>query len=153
MAEISRGSRPKDLSRLKVSRQEIPASTRIRALELSTIAQFPRLPLASIETQTPMSLEHTFNYCESGSNFSVKRYFRAKSPGAGSSVIRVTLKTSIGRARGESLLALMPKQFVHSQSQHCTTVSAGESGYKAEPRGPYLSMVGSLAKRNVGDQP
>src|SRR5438874_2203952 len=81
MAEISRGSRPSDLRRLKVSRQEIPASTRIRALELSTIAQFPRLPLASIETQTPMSLEHTFNYCESGSNFLVKRYFRAKNLG------------------------------------------------------------------------
>src|SRR5438105_13478621 len=88
MAEISRGSRPSDLRRLKVSRQEIPASTRIRALELSTIAQFPRLPLASIETQTPMSLEHTFNYCESGSNFLVKPYFRAKSLGAGSALIQ-----------------------------------------------------------------
>src|SRR5437764_4340399 len=88
MAEISRGSRPSDLRRLKVSRQEIPASTRIRALELSTIAQFPPLPLASIETQTPMSLEHTFNCCESGSNFLVKRYFRAKSLGAGSTLIR-----------------------------------------------------------------
>ena len=122
MAEISRGSRPSDLRRLKVSRQEIPASTRIRALELSTIAQFPRLPLASIETQTTMSLEHTFNYCESGSNFLVKRYFRAQK---------------------RSLLPLMPKQFVHSESQHCTTVSAGDSSHKSKAGRPHLSMVGS----------
>jgi len=40
--------------RLKVSRQEIPASTRMRVEELSTMAEFPRLPLASTETETPM---------------------------------------------------------------------------------------------------
>src|SRR5947208_8739220 len=131
IAEISRGSRPSDLRRLKVSRQEIPASTRIRALELSTIAQFPRLPLASIETQTPMSLEHTFNYCESGSNFLVKRYFRAKKSRCRFCIDSVSRSIPSFLCRAESLLALMPKQFVHSQSQHCTTVSAGDSGYKA----------------------
>src|SRR5256885_5959848 len=55
MAEISRGFLPSDFSRLKVSRQEIPASTRMRARELSTTAVFPRLPLASTETETPIS--------------------------------------------------------------------------------------------------
>ena len=40
--------------RLNVSRQEIPASTRILVRELATMAQLPRLPLASIETLTPM---------------------------------------------------------------------------------------------------
>src|SRR5262249_12529478 len=67
-----RGSRPIDFSRLKISRQEIPASTRIRALELSTRAAFPRLPLASTETETPMCLEHTFKYYGYGSNCLVK---------------------------------------------------------------------------------
>jgi hypothetical protein len=38
--------------RLKVSRQEIPASTRIRVVEVCTTALFPRLPLASTETDT-----------------------------------------------------------------------------------------------------
>jgi hypothetical protein len=40
--------------RLKVSRHEIPASTRIFVRELATNVQFPRLPLASIETVTHM---------------------------------------------------------------------------------------------------
>ena len=46
--------------RLKVSRQEIPASTRIHVVELGTIALFPRLPLASTETETPMAEEYAF---------------------------------------------------------------------------------------------
>jgi hypothetical protein len=41
--------------RFTVSRQEIPASTRILVRELETIVLFPRLPLASTETETPMS--------------------------------------------------------------------------------------------------
>ena len=40
--------------RLKVSRQEMPASTRIFVQALATTAQFPRLPEASIVTLTPM---------------------------------------------------------------------------------------------------
>src|SRR5438067_13937820 len=40
--------------RLKVSRHEMPASTRILVVALCTMAQFPRLPLASTETVTPM---------------------------------------------------------------------------------------------------
>jgi hypothetical protein len=39
---------------LKVSRQEIPASTKILVCVLATSAQFPRLPLASIDTVTHM---------------------------------------------------------------------------------------------------
>jgi hypothetical protein len=40
--------------RLTVSRQEIPASTRIFVRELETIELFPRLPLASTEIETAM---------------------------------------------------------------------------------------------------
>ena len=48
------GSSPASFMRLKVSRQEMPASTRILVDELRTIMLFPRLPLASTETDTPM---------------------------------------------------------------------------------------------------
>src|SRR3954470_1798865 len=41
--------------RLKVSRHEIPASTRILVEALATSAQLPRLPEASMETLTPMA--------------------------------------------------------------------------------------------------
>src|ERR1700758_2515181 len=54
IAESVCGSSPSDFIRLKVSRQEMPASTRIFVQALATIAQLPRLPLASIETHTPM---------------------------------------------------------------------------------------------------
>jgi hypothetical protein len=54
MAEIDAGSSPSNFMRLKVSRQEIPASTRIFVRELATSAQFPLLPLASIVTMTHM---------------------------------------------------------------------------------------------------
>jgi hypothetical protein len=54
MAERDWGSSLNDFMRLKVSRQEMPASTRIFVLELETSAQFPRLPEASMETLTPM---------------------------------------------------------------------------------------------------
>jgi hypothetical protein len=40
--------------RLTVSRQEIPASTRILVRALETIVLFPRLPLANTETETPI---------------------------------------------------------------------------------------------------
>jgi hypothetical protein len=40
--------------RFTVSRQEMPASTRIFVPELETIVLFPRLPLASTDTETAM---------------------------------------------------------------------------------------------------
>jgi hypothetical protein len=40
--------------RFTVSRQEIPASTRIFVRALEIIVLFPRLPLASTDTETPM---------------------------------------------------------------------------------------------------
>jgi len=52
--------------RLKVSRQEMPASTRMRVLELHTMAQFPRLPEASTETETPMRGSIPFTAVETG---------------------------------------------------------------------------------------
>src|SRR5262249_1025041 len=54
IAERARGSSPACFSRLKVSRQEMPVSTRTRVRVVATRAQFPRLPLASTETVTPM---------------------------------------------------------------------------------------------------
>src|SRR5579872_1577064 len=54
IAESECGSSPIAFIRLNVSRQEIPASTRIRVEELCTIVAFPRLPLASTDNETPM---------------------------------------------------------------------------------------------------
>src|SRR6185312_5494008 len=48
------GSSPTAFKRLKVSRQEIPASTKTRVRELHTSAVLPRLPLASTVRETPM---------------------------------------------------------------------------------------------------
>ena len=42
-------------SRLKVSRPDRPASTRMRVALVATSAQFPRLPLASTDTDTAIS--------------------------------------------------------------------------------------------------
>jgi hypothetical protein len=63
--------------RLKVSRQEIPASTSRVVEALRMMALFPRLPEASTETETPMDIEHTRSRSGNGSNFSVIRYLRA----------------------------------------------------------------------------
>ena len=96
MAEIACGSSASDFRRLKISRQEIPASTRIRVVALATTAQFPRLPLASMVTVTlipsnprnhprcdsplgphplPCS-QHTRPPCGCGSNSLVNQYLR-----------------------------------------------------------------------------
>src|ERR1019366_2206230 len=45
-------------SRLKVSRPERPASTRMRVELVATSEQFPRLPLASTETDTPIAVAY-----------------------------------------------------------------------------------------------
>ena len=45
-------------SRLKVSRPERPASTRMRVALVATSAQFPRLPLASTDTDTPIAVAY-----------------------------------------------------------------------------------------------
>jgi hypothetical protein len=60
--------------RLNVSRQEMPASTRILVRVLATNAQFPRLPLASIDTVTPMH-EAYASPLWNWSNFLAIRYF------------------------------------------------------------------------------
>src|ERR1700722_5324686 len=73
MAESVRGSSPSVFIRLNVSRHGIPASTRIFVLALATTAQFPRLPLANIETQTPMHRAYAPSLWI-GSNFLVSRY-------------------------------------------------------------------------------
>src|SRR3984957_1524630 len=73
MAERGGGSSPRVFIRLNVSRHEIPASTRIFVQALATTAQFPRLPLASIETQTPMHAAYAPSLWI-GSNFLVSRY-------------------------------------------------------------------------------
>ena len=47
--------------RLKVSRQEMPASTSTRVLALLTMAVLPRLPLASTVRETPMIEGYLFS--------------------------------------------------------------------------------------------
>src|ERR1700758_5298192 len=54
MAVSECGSSRRAFIRRKVSRQEIPASTRIFVFEVCTTALLPRLPLASTETTTPI---------------------------------------------------------------------------------------------------
>src|SRR5579864_1777040 len=69
IAESDCGSSPSDFIRLNVSRQEMPASTRILVFALDTIAQFPRLPEASIDTLTPMLRSIRVNPVDSGVTF------------------------------------------------------------------------------------
>src|SRR5258708_14836563 len=86
MAESECGSSSSVFIRLKVSRQEIPASTRIFVQALATTAQLPRLPLDSMVTLTPMFADprfadpcpqHTRPPCGFGSYFLVIQYLRA----------------------------------------------------------------------------
>src|SRR5271163_3951601 len=58
MAEISSARSPSAFSRLKVSRPDRPASTRMRVVLVATSAQFPRLPLASTDTDTAMDVAY-----------------------------------------------------------------------------------------------
>src|ERR1035437_816081 len=91
IAESVCGSSPSVFIRLKVSRQEMPASTRILVQALATTAQFPRLPLASIETHTPM----TAAYAPAlwiGSNFLVSRYLRALHVATAASAVQARAK-------------------------------------------------------------
>src|SRR5580693_6079420 len=82
IADSACGSSPSVFMRLKVSRHEMPASTRIRVRALATTAQLPRLPEASIVTLTPIAAhpysQHTRPPCGTGSNSSVIRYLRAE---------------------------------------------------------------------------
>src|ERR1700693_6567775 len=77
MAESDRGSSPRTFNRLKVSRQEIPASTRIFVFEVCTTALLSRLPLASTDTDTPICSQDTRYPCGIGSNFLVSRNLSA----------------------------------------------------------------------------
>src|SRR6185437_85547 len=69
MAESLCGSSPSDFIRLKVSRQEMPASTRMRVFALATTAQLPRLPLANTETETPIPGSIPFSVVEAKVTF------------------------------------------------------------------------------------
>jgi hypothetical protein len=63
--------------RLKVSRQEIPASTRIQVLALETRVLLPRLPLASTDTETPMFGSLAGMCCGKGVTISLSQYLGA----------------------------------------------------------------------------
>src|SRR5579863_792898 len=69
IADSECGSSPKAFIRLKVSRQEIPASTKILVQVLETMAQFPRLPDASMDTLTPIRVSILGNPVDSGVTF------------------------------------------------------------------------------------
>src|SRR5882672_8916651 len=78
IAESERGSSPSAFMRRKVSRHEIPTSTRMRVVDVCTKAQFPRLPLASIVTDTLIRSQDTLETCGCGSNFLVSRDLRVR---------------------------------------------------------------------------
>jgi len=61
--------------RLKVSRQEMPASTKMRVQLLATMAQLPRLPLAKSETDTLIGSQHTCKAAEPGVTFWLSKTF------------------------------------------------------------------------------
>jgi len=52
----------------------------MRALELSTIALFPRLPLASTETETAMLRSIHLYTVETGVTLQLSCYFRERQP-------------------------------------------------------------------------
>src|SRR5215470_9116832 len=60
MARIFWGSSPAAFMRLKVSRQERPASTRMLVLELESTVQLPRLPLARTVMRNGTDHKHNF---------------------------------------------------------------------------------------------
>src|SRR5579863_10315012 len=84
IAESECGSSPSALMRLKVSRQEIPASTRIFVVALATIAQLPRLPEASMETLTPMLASILVHPVDTGVTFWLAATLALPVPNAGS---------------------------------------------------------------------
>jgi hypothetical protein len=65
--------------RLNVSRHEMPASTRMHVLALETIVLFPRLPLASTETETAMFRSLAGMCCGKGVTISPSRHLSARS--------------------------------------------------------------------------
>src|SRR5215471_14866348 len=101
-AESDLGSSASTLIRLKVSRQEIPASTRIFVVDVCTSALFPRLPLASNDTDTLILLQHNRSLCGRASTFLVSRDLRAcrKLPGIDALERRVSLLVSEDVADG-----------------------------------------------------
>src|SRR5215468_2144592 len=76
-AERDLGSSESAFMRLKVSRHEIPASTRIFVFDVCMTALFPRLPLASTDIDTPICPQDTRSHCGTASTFMVSRDLRA----------------------------------------------------------------------------
>src|SRR5947207_15024284 len=68
-------SSPADFMRLRVSRQEMPASTRMLPQELETTVQLPRLPLAKTVMRTAIAVQHSGNLAKDGSSKIVNRMF------------------------------------------------------------------------------
>src|ERR1700744_2676830 len=60
------GSSPTAFMRLKVSRQDIPASTRMLAWELESTVQLPLLPLAKTVMRIATAVQHNGNCCAGG---------------------------------------------------------------------------------------
>src|SRR5947207_2453073 len=78
MAEISSGRSPNARRRLRVSRQDRPASTRMRVVLLAMSAQFALLPLASNETETAMAASLSLTVVERGVSFELSVLGRAR---------------------------------------------------------------------------
>jgi hypothetical protein len=91
----------------------MPASTRILVQALATIAQFPRLPLASIETHTLMlaAYAHTLWI---GSNFLVIRYLSAGVRRPRTSLRNPKLDRGNSEAKSRKPILLSFPQSIHS---------------------------------------
>src|ERR1700722_6550764 len=106
MAEISLTRSPGVCSararkRLKVSRPERPASTRMRVELVATTAEFPRLPLASTETETHIPVSLPWGAVETGTDFDRPVPSRETAKGAAEDESSQAVKSAIMSRRSK----------------------------------------------------
>src|ERR1019366_293922 len=165
IAEISSARSPSARSRLQVSRPDSPASTRIRVALVATSAQFPRLPLASTDTDTPIAVAYPQRLWKReqffssrylwGNGPSVERGI-APSPAAshwrcrrGRAGVDTQAKTRHAASLREPWRLLPRKQIVYYAAPHGSAVRAGNPRQKGEKRFIHLRPLRLLRKKEV----
>src|SRR5436853_1367356 len=124
MADISSGRSPNARRRLRVSRQERPASTRIRVVLLAISAQFALLPLASNETETAMAASLSLTVVERGVSFQLSVLRRARLFVGQKVVDHATSHGAAIRSRNsrqkseEGFINLGARRFLRQQNKH-----------------------------------
>src|SRR6202521_721567 len=139
IAESSSVRSPSARSRLKVSRPDRPASTSIRVELVATSAQFPRLPLASTDTDTHITVAYPHRLWKREQFFTGRYLWWELPPGEVSS--RLLKDSDSGRFFGNARLGL-PKALRNQSalSNKCPPVS--------EPSGRASLVTVSLGERS-----